>query len=115
MHKMPNPPQPNQMDELSQFAFLGGALGALVRSLRKNTIARSLLDAVAGGLFALAVYGTTLYAGGPTLLAVFLSGVIGTQADFILIWMQRIPAMLLLSMEDAFWKRRDEDQPPPGA
>lgn len=108
MQKMPT--QPPEIDpNLMQYAFGGGALGAFVRALRKHTFWRSVLDSIAGGLLAIAVYGATLYLGGPTLLAVFFSGVIGTQADFILNWMQRLPAMFFVSLEDAFWKRRGDD------
>ena len=90
------PANPNDINEALQYSAMGGAIGAMAKSLKTKGIVPSLVDAVVGGAFTVSTCGAMIY--------------------FFVNWGQRLTGSLLFFVERLMWRdynRKADGDPPP--
>lgn len=110
------PSTPPDINELFQYSAIGGAIGAMAKSLRKNGFYRAAVDGVIGGSLTVAVCGAAYYIFSPPWwIVAFTSGFVGMTATFMLMWLQRLAGSVLFWVERGIWRGYDptkDGQPP---
>ncbi len=111
------PANPNDINEALQYSAMGGAIGAMAKSLKTKGIVPSLVDAVVGGAFTVSTCGAMIYFfATPNWVIVSASCSIGVASNFFVNWGQRLTGSLLFFVERLMWRdynRKADGDPPP--